>query len=54
MARFEEGRAPLRELEEARIAEGEKWLTYYGAQASVERARLDLLRYTGTLAAALK
>ncbi len=54
MARYEEGRAPLRELEEARIAEGAKWVEYFGAQSSVERAKLDLLRHTGTLTAALK
>jgi outer membrane protein TolC len=54
MARYEEGRAPLRELEEARIAEGGKWVAYFGAQSNVERAKLDLLRHTGTLAAALK
>lgn len=54
MARYEEGRAPLRELEEARILEGAKWVQYFGAQASVERAKLDVLRHTGTLTAALK
>jgi outer membrane protein len=54
MARYEEGRAPLRELEEGRMAEAEKWVAYLGAQSTVERARLDLLRHTGTLAAALK
>ncbi len=54
MARFEEGRAPLREIEEARILESEKWMAYFGAQSAVERARLELLRHTGTLAALLK
>jgi outer membrane protein TolC len=54
MARYEEGRAPLRELEEARIAEGSKWVEYFSSQSNVERAKLDLLRHTGTLMAALR
>jgi outer membrane protein len=54
MARYEEGRAPLRELEEARMLESEKWMLYFGTQSNVERARIDLLRHTGTLSAALK
>ena len=54
MARYEEGRAPMRELEEARVAEGEKWVVYFSSQSIVERSKLDLLRHAGTLTAALK
>jgi hypothetical protein len=32
----------------------EKWLGFYDAQAAVERARLELLRSTGTITAMLK
>ena len=38
-----DGRATLRELEQARIDESEKWIAFYDAQFSQERARLDLL-----------
>ena len=54
MARYQEGRAALREMEEARMLESEKWMVFYAARAAVERAHLTLLRHTGTLAAALK
>lgn len=54
MARYEEGRAPLKDLEEARVAEDEKWLAYFASQNAVERARLELLRHSGSLMAALQ
>lgn len=54
MARFEEGRALLKDLEEARVAEDEKWVVYFASQNAVERARLELLRHSGTLMAALQ
>jgi outer membrane protein len=53
LAQFEEGRATIRQVEELRSAEMEKWLAYYDAQAAVDRARLELLRTTGTIAAML-
>ncbi|MGH9661412.1 MAG: TolC family protein [Bryobacteraceae bacterium] len=46
-----EGRATLRQVEEARFAENEKWIAFYDARFTVERARLDLARHTGELAA---
>jgi outer membrane protein TolC len=49
-----DGRATLREVEQARIDESEKWIAFYDAQFSQERARLDLLRQTGSLAAAIQ
>ena len=54
LAQYEEGRASLRQLEEARTAEAEKWIGFYGAAAALERSRLALLRQTGGLLAALK
>ena len=54
LAQMNEGRASLRQVEEARFNEDEKWIAFYDAQFSSERARLNLLRQTGELMAALK
>lgn len=54
LAQWEEGRATLRQLEELRSVESEKWLALYDAQHAVDRARLDLLRQTGSIMAALQ
>jgi outer membrane protein TolC len=54
LAQLEEGRATLRQVEELRSAEMEKWLAFYDAQHNVEQARLDLLRQMGTVMAALQ
>jgi outer membrane protein TolC len=47
LAQFDEGRVD-------RAAEQEKWMAYYAAQHTLERARLDVLRQSGTLLAALR
>jgi outer membrane protein TolC len=49
-----DGRATLRDVEQARIDESEKWIAFYDAQFSQERARLDLLRQTGSFLASLQ
>jgi outer membrane protein TolC len=54
LAQYEEGRLPLAQLEQARVAENEKWLAYYDAQHVLERARLYVLKQSGTLLAALQ
>jgi outer membrane protein TolC len=54
IAQMDEGRLPLARVEEMRAAENEKWLAYYASQHAVELARLNVLRQTGTLAAALR
>lgn len=54
LAQFEEGRTPLRQVEELRSAETEKWLAFYDAQATLDRAELEVLRQTGTILAALQ
>ena len=53
LAQMQEGRATLRQVEEARVAENDKWMAFYDAQYNSERARWSLLRLTGDLLAAL-
>lgn len=54
LAQMEEGRASLRQVEEARFNENEKWIAFYDAQFNAEKARFGLLRNTGGLIAALQ
>jgi outer membrane protein len=54
LAQLGEGRATQQQVDNARLAEQEKWIAFYDAQHAVENARLDLLRQTGTLQAALR
>ncbi|MGH9710074.1 MAG: TolC family protein, partial [Candidatus Acidiferrales bacterium] len=50
--KFNQGRATLRDLEQTRIVENEKWLAFLDANLSREKAQLDLLQATGQLAQA--
>ncbi|MGH9667610.1 MAG: TolC family protein, partial [Bryobacteraceae bacterium] len=54
LAQLDEGRVLLTQVEQARFLEDEKWLAFYEAENSVQRARLVLLKETGTLLAALQ
>lgn len=54
LAQLGEGRATQQQVDNARLTEQEKWIAFYDAQRAVEAARLDLLRQTGTLMAALR
>lgn len=54
LAQLGEGRATEQQVDNARLAEQEKWIAFYDAQHAVENARLDLLRQTGALMAALR
>jgi outer membrane protein TolC len=54
LAQMQEGRATLRQVEEARVAENDKWMAFYDAQYSMERARWSVLRLTGDLLAAVE
>jgi outer membrane protein TolC len=54
LAQMQEGRANLSQVEEARIAENEKWMAFYDAQYAMERARWSVLRLTGNLLAAVE
>ncbi len=51
---MQEGRILLRQVEESRIAESDKWVAFYDAQYAVERARWSLARQTGDLLAVLR
>jgi outer membrane protein TolC len=51
LALLGEGRATLKQVEEARFFENEKWLAFLDSQYGLERARLNLLKQTGELAA---
>jgi outer membrane protein len=54
LAQMNEGRASLQQLEQARIVEDEKWIAFYDAQYTAEKAAWDLLRQTGNLMAAMQ
>ncbi|HEV2472842.1 MAG TPA: TolC family protein [Chthonomonadales bacterium] len=54
LAQLEEGRTTQQKIDEARLNEQEKWIAYYESQRVLEKARLDVLRQTGTLAASLR
>jgi outer membrane protein len=54
LAQLSEGRSTEQQVDDARLNEQEKWIAFYDAQHGVEKARLSLLRQTGTLLAALK
>ncbi len=54
LARFGEGRATLAEVASLRTGENEKWITFYESQSARERARLNLLKQTGSLLSALR
>jgi len=54
LAQMQEGRVLLRQVEEARVAESDKWMAFYDAQYGLERARLSVLRLTGGLLAAVE
>lgn len=54
LAQSEEGRAGMKQLEEARIAEQERWAAFHEASYELERARIEALRQTNQLTAALR
>ena len=53
LAQMQEGRAPLRQVEEARLAENARWIAFDDAQYAVEKARWNVLRVTGALLPAI-
>ncbi len=53
LAQNAEGRMPLRQLEQARIEESTLWMQLYDSETQVTRAKLAILRQTGTLMAAV-
>jgi outer membrane protein len=54
LAQLGEGRATRQAVDEARLAEQEKWIAYYDSLHTLDIARLNLLRQTGTITAALR
>lgn len=54
LAQLEESRATLRQVEEARLLEADKWAAYFNAQHVVEKARFALLHQTGQLLASVR
>jgi outer membrane protein TolC len=54
LAQMEEGRTSLRQVEEARLTEDDKWMAFIDSNYTVETARLNLLRQTGDLLASLQ
>ncbi|MFZ0213267.1 MAG: TolC family protein [Candidatus Acidiferrales bacterium] len=50
--KFNQGQATLRDLEQLRVRENEKWLAFLDADLSRERAQVGLLQATGQLAQA--
>ena len=54
LAQMQEGRLPMRELEEARVVENSKWIALYDAQYALEKARWNVLRLTGQLTAGVE
>ncbi|MBY0375332.1 MAG: TolC family protein [Bryobacteraceae bacterium] len=54
LAKLEGGRATQKDLEAARYAENEKWIAFYDAAYRIEKAKIALLKETGTLLVAMR
>jgi outer membrane protein TolC len=54
LAQLQEGRLTLRQVEEARIAENDKWIAFYDAQYTLEKSRWNVLRLTGELVSSIE
>jgi outer membrane protein len=54
LAQVQEGRLGLREVEQARVVENQKWIAYYDAQYAAEKAQWNVLRLTGGLVASIE
>jgi outer membrane protein len=53
LAQMQEGRLSLRQVEEARVLENQKWIAFYEARYAIEKARWNVLRLTGGLVGAI-
>jgi outer membrane protein TolC len=53
LARMQEGRATLRQVEEARVVENHKWIAFYDARYALEKARWNVARLTGEVVASV-
>lgn len=54
LAQNNEGRVPLRDVEQARLEEGNKWMAWFDADVQVARAKFAILRETGNLLAMVR
>jgi outer membrane protein len=54
LAQNGEGRVPLRQVEQARLEESDKWIALFEAETQLTRAKLAILRQMGTLIAAVR
>jgi outer membrane protein TolC len=54
LAQMQEGRLMLRDVEQARVIENQKWIAFYDAQYALEKARWNVLRLTGELVPAVE
>ncbi len=54
LAQQGEGKVPMSRVEQARLEEGNRWIALYEAETQVTRAKLAILRETGTLLAVLR
>ena len=54
IAKQGEGQVPMSRVEQARLEEGNRWIAFYEAETQVTRAKLAILRETGTLLAVLR
>jgi outer membrane protein len=50
LAQLQEGRRGMSQVEEARLAENDKWIAFYDARYALEKARWNTLRLMGRLA----
>ena len=54
LAQNGEGRVSISSVEKARLEEGDRWIAFYDAETQVTRAKLAILRQTGTLLAVIR
>ena len=54
LALVQEGRLTLREVEQARVVENQKWIAFYDAQYAAEKAQWNILRLTGGLVTSIE
>ncbi len=54
LSQMEEGRASLRQVEDLRAVETEKWIGFYDAENVLEKTKLALLKQTGSIIAAMQ
>jgi outer membrane protein len=54
LAQMQEGRLTLREVEQARIVENQKWIAFYDAQYAAEKAQWNVARLTGALLSSVR